>query len=134
MDVNQVNRKAVLLVFLVFVLGITLGSIGTRLYITHQRVEHSKAERNPVGTTEMFTKHLDLSPEQQKQIETILNETRARYAEIHKEADPAYEEARQESREEIRKILTPEQLSKFEDLLQRMDEKRQKRERAEQQR
>jgi len=65
-----------------------------------------------------------LNSEQQRQIQSILTETRARYAEIHKQADPEYEQARQQGRERIRQTLTPEQLPKFEDLLRQMDEER----------
>jgi Spy/CpxP family protein refolding chaperone len=75
----------------------------------------------------MFTRDLNLNPEQQKQIQAILTDTRARYAEIHSHADPEYERARHEGREKIRQILTPEQLPKFEDLLRRFDEERRNR-------
>jgi Spy/CpxP family protein refolding chaperone len=72
----------------------------------------------------MFTRDLNLNPDQQKQIQAILTETRARYAEIHSQADPEYERARQAGREKIRQVLTAEQKPKFEELLRSMDEER----------
>jgi Spy/CpxP family protein refolding chaperone len=125
MDANQGSRKAVLLVLLVFVLGIGLGSVGT--YVVTTRVHAARGQqpaRNPAQTMAMFTRDLNLNPDQQKQIETILSQTRARYAEIHSQADPEYERARQAGREKIRQVLTPEQEPKFEDLLRRIDEER----------
>lgn len=125
MDANQGSRKAVLLVLLVFVLGIGLGSVGT--YVVTTRVHAARAQqpaRDPAQTMAMFTRDLNLNPDQQKQIETILSQTRARYAEIHSQADPEYERARQAGREKIRQVLTPEQEPKFEDLLRRIDEER----------
>jgi Spy/CpxP family protein refolding chaperone len=125
MDANQGSRKAVLLVLLVFALGIGLGSVGT--YMVTTRVQAARAQqpaRNPANPMAVFTRDLNLDPDQQKQIQAILNDTRAHYAEIHKRADPEYEEVRHEGRQRIRQVLTPEQRPKFEDLLRRFDEER----------
>ena len=128
MDTSQGSRKAVLLVFVVFALGIALGSLGTYMMTTRVLAARPQAVHRPANTMAMFTKDLNLSPDQQKQIEAILSDTRARYAEIHKRDDPEYENARTEGRERIRKILTPEQGPKFEELLLRMDAERRRRE------
>ena len=129
MDASQGSRKAFLLVFLVFVLGIALGSVGTYVVTTRVQAARPQAGRNPANTMAIFTRHLNLSPEQQKQIETILNDTRARLAEIRKQADPEYDKVLHEGQEQIRQILSPEQKPKFEDLLRRMDEEHRKRDR-----
>jgi Spy/CpxP family protein refolding chaperone len=128
METSQGSRKAALLVLLVFGLGIGLGSVGT--YVVTTRVHAARPQltgHNPAHTMAMFTRDLNLNPEQQKQIEAILTATRARYAEIHSQADPEYEQARQAGREKIRQVLTPEQRPKFEDLLRRIDEERRRR-------
>jgi Spy/CpxP family protein refolding chaperone len=127
MDANQNSRKAVVLVILVFVLGIALGIVGT--YLVTSRVEAARAEgsRNHTNTLAIFTKDLNLSPEQQQQIEAILRDIRAQYAAIHQNMDPEYEQARKQGRDRIRQILTPDQKPKFEELLRRMDEERLKR-------
>jgi hypothetical protein len=124
MDANRGNRKAVLLVCLVFVLGIALGAVGTYMVTTRVLAARALPDRSAAGRVAMYTRDLNLNSEQQKQIQSILTETRARYAEIHKQADPEYEQARQQGRERIRQTLTPEQLPKFEDLLRQMDEER----------
>ncbi|MBZ5697931.1 MAG: hypothetical protein LAN18_05230 [Acidobacteriia bacterium] len=128
MDTSQGSRKAFLLVFLVFVLGIALGSVGTYVVATRVHAARPQAVRNPANRMASFSRDLDLNAEQRKQIEAIFNDTRARYAEIRKQADPQYEKVRQESRERIRRVLTPEQGPKFEELLLRMDAERRKRE------
>src|SRR5579864_2290998 len=129
METNQGNRKAVLLVFVLFVLGIALGSVGTYVVTTRVRAARPQATlaRNPVHTMAMYTRDLNLSPDQQNQIQAILNDTRSRYAELHEKLDPEYEQVRQQGRERIRQILTPEQRPKFEDLLRQIDEDRRQR-------
>ena len=86
--------------------------------------------RNPARTMAKFTRNLDLNSDQQNQIQTILNDMRARYAALHQKLDPEYEKVRQEGRERIRQLLTPEQRPKFEELLRQMDEDRLKRQAA----
>jgi len=75
----------------------------------------------------MYTRDLNLTPEQQSQILAILNDTRAHYAALHEKLDPEYEQVRQLGRDRIRQLLTPEQRPKFEDLLRQMDEDRRQR-------
>lgn len=132
MNVNQGNRKAAVLVFVVFVLGIALGAVGT--YLVTSRVlaarplaSQASLARNPAGTLAIFTRGLDLTPDQQKQLQAIFNETRANYAALHQKLDPEYEQVRQQSRDKIRQILTPEQRPKLEELLHQIDQERARR-------
>jgi hypothetical protein len=128
MDTSRGSRKAFLLVFLVFALGIALGSVGTYLVTTRVHAARPVAVRTPADRMASLTRELNLSAQQQKEIEAIFNDTRARYAEIRKQADPQYEKVREESREQIRKVLTPQQGPKFEEMLLRMQQARRKRE------
>jgi hypothetical protein len=128
MDVSNGSRKAILMVLLVFVLGIALGSVG--MYVVTTRVLAARPQatlRNQANTMAMFTRDLNLSPDQQKQIEAIFSDTRAHYGVLHDKFDPEYERVRQEGRERIRQMLTSEQRPKFEDLLRQIDEDRRKR-------
>ena len=133
MDASKGSQKAVLLVSLVFVLGIALGGVGTYMVTTRVHAARPQAPvHNPANTMAMFTRDLNLNPDQQKQIEAILSDTRAHYAALHDKLDPEYEQVRHEGRERIRQLLTPEQRPMFEDLLRRMDEERRRRQQAEQ--
>jgi Spy/CpxP family protein refolding chaperone len=129
METNQGSRKAVLLVFVLFVLGIALGSVGTYLVTTRVLAARPQTTllHNPGRTMAMYTRDLNLTPEQQSQILAILNDTRAHYAALHEKLDPEYEQVRQLGRDRIRQLLTPEQRPKFEDLLRQMDEDRRQR-------
>jgi Spy/CpxP family protein refolding chaperone len=129
MDANQGSRKAMMLVFVLFALGVALGSVGT--YVVTTRVQAARPQatlaHNPARTMAMYTRDLNLSPDQQTQIQAILNDTRARYAGLHEKLDPEYEQVRQQGRDHIRQVLTPEQRPKFEDLLRQIDEDRRQR-------
>ncbi len=129
MDANQGSRKAYLIVFVLFILGAALGSVGT--YLVTMRVQAARlqpaAVRTPGHAMAMFTRDLNLSPEQQSQIQAILSDMRGKYAGLHEKLDPEYEQVRQQGRDRIRQLLTPEQRPKFEDLLRQMDEERRKR-------
>ena len=134
MDASQNNRKAILLVFAVFLLGIALGGVGTYALVATRvlaaRPQPPTLGRDPRGTMARFTHELGLNPDQQKQIEAIFNETRARYGALHERLDPEYEQVRQEGRQKIRQMLTEEQKPKFENLLHRIDEERRERQAA----
>jgi Spy/CpxP family protein refolding chaperone len=128
MDANKGSRKAFLLVSVLFVLGIALGSVGT--YVVTMRVQAARPQANMIrspGHMAMFTRDLNLNADQQSQVQAILSDMRARYADLHSKLDPEYEQVRQQGRERIRQLLTPEQRPKFEELLRQIDEDRRKR-------
>ena len=129
MDANRGNRKAVLLVFILFVLGVALGSVGTYVVTAHVQAArpHASLAHNYAGTVALFTHGLSLSPDQEKQLEAIFNDMRGNYQALHQKLDPEYEQVRQQGRDRIRQILTPEQRPKFEDLLRQIDEDRRRR-------
>jgi hypothetical protein len=133
MDANQGNRKAVLLVIVLFVLGVAIGSMGT--YLVTTRVLAARPQSTIGRTTSqhmaMFTRDLNLSTDQQGQIQAILDDMRAHYASLHEKLDPEYEQVRQQGRERIRQALTADQRPKFEELLRQMDEERRQRQAAE---
>ena len=129
MDINQNNRKAVLLVLVLFVLGIALGSVGTYVVTTEVQAArpHASLSHNYAGTVALFTHGLSLSSDQEKQLEVIFNDMRDHYDALHAKLDPEYEQVRQQGRERIRQILTSEQRPKFEELLRQIDEDRRRR-------
>jgi Spy/CpxP family protein refolding chaperone len=130
MDANTGSRRAVGLVFVVFVLGIALGALGT--YLVGARVWGARPEVQDhrdrrARLVEQLTQELNLTSAQRQQLDTILAGMQTKYEEIHKQIAPQTEQARQQGREQIRAILTPEQKPKFEEFLRRLDEERKKR-------
>ncbi len=126
-DVKPTSRKAVGLVLVVFVLGILLGALAT--YIAGERVWARGEGRGKgrVRLQEQLTRELALSAEQQKQLATVLEETKKKYETLYEPVRAQAEQVRQQGRENIRAILSAEQRVKFEEILQRIDEERKKR-------
>ena len=130
MDANRSNRKAFLLVLVVFVLGIALGAVGAylaggRVWGARPVAENHRDKRARI--LEQLTHDLSLTPDQRKQLEAILEEVGAKFQALHQQIAPQSEQVRKQGREQIRAILTPEQRPKFEEFLRKLDEERKKR-------
>lgn len=133
------QSKARLIVVSVFVIGFAAGALSLNLY---QQLNPSSKKDGPRGGAEFLIKRMNeevgLASDQQEQIKKILDETSEKYRELRKEMDPAiknfeprFNAVRQESRDRIRALLTPEQLPKYEDMVKKHDETRkQERERS----
>jgi|SRR5712692_3225447 len=133
MDANRTSRKAVLLVLLIFVLGVALGALGT--YVAGARVWGARSEAQSPNLShhdrrarlvEQLKRDLALSADQQKQLDAILSDAQSKYQALHEQIAPQSEQVRQQVREQIRGILTPEQKPKYEEFVQRLDEKHKK--------
>ncbi len=127
MEDKKSGREAVVLVVVVFVLGVVLGSLGTHLW--GGRVWDQP--RQPHGRDQLILQlshELQLTPEQQRQLTTIMDDTRTKWRALYLPLEPQHEAIRQQSRERIRAILTPEQRPQFEDFVRRLDEERKRQE------
>ncbi|HXE74242.1 MAG TPA: hypothetical protein VNN18_01220 [Candidatus Xenobia bacterium] len=125
------NRRAIAYLFLVFVLGAALGVLGT-LWAGRTGWAAPGAPpsmRNKQDASEWLTRELNLSADQQRQLGVILDETAAQYEAIRDRVRPEYDQVRQQGRDKIRAILTPEQKARFEELVRQMDEERARRRR-----
>ena len=130
------QRKALLLVLAVFVIGFAAGGLSMNLYQRSSGPEpyHSDADDRPQDQiVRRMSQKLALTSEQQKAVGRILDETFAQYSEIRKEMEPRikdfkprFDEERQKSRDRIRAVLTSEQLPGFEQMVKENDLKREK--------
>ena len=130
MGTNPVNRKAIALLLLVFVLGVALGAVGTRLVGARAfaaRTNPRSAVPDRQRAVSRLTEELSLTPDQQKQVTEILGNMQAGYNNIRQQANPQYEQVRNQGHDRIRQILTPEQRAKFEVFLRQVDEERRNR-------
>lgn len=131
MPFGRNNRKALALIVLVLFLGIALGAVGHSLF--DRRVFGARAQiqpqprPNPPRAVARMTTELNLTPDQQKQVGDILADIQHRFDAVHDTINPQLYQIRQEGREQIRQVLTPEQRPKFEDYLKRLDEERRRR-------
>lgn len=127
---TRTRREAAVLVFVVFVLGLLVGGVGNHFW--GQSVWGSRQERPRMGppsrakVVDDFTRELQLTPDQQNQLGTIIDQARAEFAAQHETDHQKLEGIRQQTHARIRAILTPEQQPKFDAFMQRLDEQRKK--------
>jgi Spy/CpxP family protein refolding chaperone len=123
MENAKTRREAALLVCVVFLLGVLLGGVADHLW--GGRVFGNPAPpRTRDQLIGQLTNQLSLTPDQQKQLTTIVDDTRSKWRTLYAPLEPQHEAIRQQSRERIRAILTPEQLPKFEEFMRKLDEQR----------
>jgi Spy/CpxP family protein refolding chaperone len=130
---SNARLEAAVLVFVVFLLGILLGGVGGHVW--DERVEgqvqaQTAAQLNLKPTRDQrvndLTQRLQLTPEQQKQVGAVFDDTVSKWKALYAPLDAEHEQIRQQGRAGIRAVLTPEQQIKFDDFLKRLDEQRKK--------
>jgi Spy/CpxP family protein refolding chaperone len=128
---SRTRHEAAVLVFVVFLLGLLVGGVGSHLW--GQRVWGGRQERaghgGPHSTARIvneFTRELQLTPDQQTEIGEIIDQTRGQVRALYRPLDAKHEEIRQQGRDRIRAVLTPGQLPKFDAFMQRIDGQRKK--------
>ncbi len=130
---NNARIEAAVLVFVVFLLGILLGGVGGHLWderVQGQVQAQNAAQLNLKPTRNErvndLTQRLQLTPEQQKQVGAVFDDTVSKWQALYAPLDAAHEQIRQQGRANIRAILTPDQQLKFDDFLKQLDEQRKK--------
>lgn len=143
---SSISWKAFALVLVVFGLGIALGAVGA-----HQWDARVIASQQPPDFVKQLKEELQLSPDQASKVDAILNDDHTKFTALdaarqaewapkyavldkqrHAEWDPKMDQVRQQGRDSIRAILTPDQKVKFEAFLKRIDEERQRRQKEQQ--
>ena len=100
-----------------FILGTVAGSLGAHLY-------YARSLERPPGPPPFFAgrmgprleRHLELTPEQGRQLRDILDESRREAEAMRRELAPRMREVLERAEGRIRKLLTAEQLERFEEL------------------
>lgn len=111
---------AVAAVLALFVLGIIAGGLATHLFYAKQLRHPGPPPRMASRFVEQFLlRGLDLSGEQERQIQEILQRTRRQAAELRQELRPKVHELMEEAIREIEQVLTPEQRQAFARMRQR---------------
>lgn len=117
------SRRAYLYFVLTFVLGMVVGSTGTVFFGWYSgRWHHRRFDRHRV--VQYLQRELKLSDTQTQQVEQIMQETHEKFRNLQQQVDPQFDAIRMESRDRVRKILNPDQLAKFNQLVKRFDERR----------
>jgi hypothetical protein len=122
------SRRAYIYFILTFFLGLVVGSAGAVFYGWHTGVIHPR-HPDEKSIVQFLQRRLDLSQAQTQQVEQILRETDEKFRQLQRQVDPQFDAIRVESREQIRKVLNPDQLTKFDEMVKRMDARRKARRR-----
>ncbi len=133
---QETQRKARLWLGVVFLLGAAVGivfgySFGHRSYASTKVAPPvlSEAERQAKRVANI-TREVGLTGEQNAKLEAVIHKTHEEMKAIHEKSDAEVDAVREKARDEIRQFLTPEQKAKFEEMVRRMDEERQKQKQA----
>ena len=127
MDNTKKRGEAAVLVLVVFLLGALLGGVGNHVWgerVWGKQIINTQPTRNEIVGD--LTRDLQLTQDQQKQLGSIVDDTRAQWRTLYTTIEPQHEQIRQQSRDRIRAILTPDQKPKFEEFMHRIDEQRKK--------
>lgn len=125
---GNVKQRAALWVVIVFLLGASLGGVSGYLYAAH-----SHADTKPIVLSDdarraqkvaLLTKDLNLTGDQQKQLDEAIREAQVKFKAIRDASQPQIDATRMEAREKVRALLTPEQRPKYEAYLVKLDEER----------
>lgn len=109
-----------------FALGGTLG-----YFVPHPRADFKSfggpggkgGERMKKMMLDKMSTELNLSENQKKQVQEIFESHAPKMKVLHEEMRPKFDAIRNETQEQIKKVLTPEQAVKFEALNKRMEDK-----------
>jgi hypothetical protein len=119
------KRQAALWIGVVFLLGASVGGILGYLFAGRShadtRVMLSDDARR-VQKVEKLTRELSLSPDQQKQLDTVIRNAQIQFKAIRESSQPQIDATRQKARDQVRAFLTPDQKPKYEEYLRQLDE------------
>jgi len=125
------QRKARFIVVTVFVIGFAAGALSLNLYQQMTSSDKKGPQHGPEFLIRRLDEKVGLTTDQQGQIRQILDETNEKYREIRtelepriKDFEPRFNAVREQSRDRIRALLTPEQLPKYEKMIEERDKMR----------
>ena len=124
---GNAKQRAAVWVAVVFVLGALLGSVSGYLFASH-----SHADMKPVLSDDerraqkvaLLTHDLKLTADQQSQLDSVIREAQGKFKAIREASQPQIDATRAYARAKVRSFLTPEQLPKYEEYLQKIDAER----------
>jgi len=107
-------RVAALLIFL---LGAAAGALAPRAYSAWFREGRQRSRER----FEQMLDRLQLTPEQNAQVQQTLGEAREQFRAIRRESETREDEVRSRADERLRQIMTPEQWQQFKQMMDERD-------------
>jgi hypothetical protein len=113
--------QAKLLILAIFIIGVLTGAVLMDVYETRvfSRNESRSGRSGNIRETRSFQEFLELTEEQQSQVDLVLEATRESFRTLREQTRPLYDDLREDSRGQIRAILTEEQLVRFDEWIER---------------
>ncbi|MGA9056836.1 MAG: hypothetical protein WB763_10035 [Terriglobia bacterium] len=118
------SRKAYLYFALTFLLGVVVG--GTCVYYYAWSTGYWRRPFNRQTFVSRLKAQLTLSDTQVVQLDQILEGSTKKFSAVQQQADSQSNALREETRNRIRQILSPQQTQEFDELVRRWDERRQR--------
>lgn len=113
-----------LYVGLIFSCGLVLGVFGHSLYaVSSVKSGNPKPEDVRKNALAEMKSRMKLSDEQVGKINTIMDETRARFHEVRERYRPEMDAIQKDQRDKVRSLLSPDQLTEYEKMLKERDER-----------
>jgi len=116
------SRRAYIYFALTFLLGVVVG--GTCVYYYAWSAGHWRRPFDRQSFVRRLKGELELSDSQVTQLDRILDGSTSRVRTAQEQSDAQLNSIRQDTRSQIRQILSPEQSQKFDELVRRWDERR----------
>jgi Spy/CpxP family protein refolding chaperone len=104
-----------LYLFLVYISGAVVGALGFRMYSPPSaRSEHRLSpEQWRKQYLDELTSRVNLTPDQVQKVNAILDETDARFNQLHDQHHQAMEQIKEDHRAKLRALMTPDQVVKY---------------------
>jgi hypothetical protein len=119
------KRKAHLIVVTAFILGVSAGASGQYL-LSHQAAPPTVS--TPIDVADEMTRIIKLDQSQRLQVIQILGACQKQSQDLKEQTRPQFQAIRENARNRIRALLSPEQLVSFNQWIKELDAKREKKE------
>ncbi|HXE30396.1 MAG TPA: hypothetical protein VN515_01205 [Terriglobales bacterium] len=120
------DRRTLVYVLLIFVSGALVGGTLMNMaehYLLHAHPANEYDIRQHRLIAQQMSQRLHLDPMQQKQVDTVLQETLGQYQDLELHLAPQFDQLRQRDRDHLRAILNPRQRVEFDKIVAEVDEK-----------
>jgi hypothetical protein len=121
------KKIAILSLITVFIVGLAAGVALDRFVFDKKRPEHRRRDPNEF-LFEKFTRELSLTKAQQDTLQMLLDDIKEKHKVLSKKRHEEYDKIRQEFEIEFRKILTSEQLNRYNEMIRQFEERRKRKE------
>lgn len=119
------SKRVYIYFALTFLLGILAGGAGA-FFVGKRPPEPPGSPVRRERILRRMTRELDLNDKQAQQIRAIMEDAGGKMESLRTQHRPEFDAVRATARDEIRKLLSPEQTRKFDEMVRKVEERRKK--------